>query len=405
MFLAFSEFQSALLRILVAICIAVWLAPLGVAADARPTLLACGFSQASCRPAYGVIVTYHWDAQPMDRDYKVFVHIHASNGNMAFQADHDLPAATSKWSGALSYDETLVVPLDLAPGEYRVVAGLWNPQGGGRPALNAGPGVTEFEPGAYVIGIFTVAADAPLPELPKPTLQLGGYHLTFDESFKGKLDVSAWGPGTRWIAHTPWNGDFGDARFVDPRPDFPFTVRDGVLRIEARKVDGKWQSGLLSSVDREGKGFAQKFGYFEMKAKLPKGPGVWPAFWLCPTRGLHDKSVTNIEYDVLEQYGANPNALCITVHYWGPGDLHRSEGHTYIVPGMTDDFHRYGVMVEEDFTTFHFDGVPLWRLKTPEEAKVPLYPLLNLALGSGFPIDQTPDPSVMEVQYVHAWSR
>src|SRR5262245_58912978 len=68
----------------------------------------------------------------------------------------------------------------------------------------------------------------------QPALDLSGYDLVFDENFDA-LDVSARGPGTRWIAHTPWNGDFGDALFVDPTPDFPFTVENGILRIEARK--------------------------------------------------------------------------------------------------------------------------------------------------------------------------
>ena len=36
--------------------------------------------------------------------------------------------------------------------------------------------------------------------------------------------MSAWGPGTRWIAHTPWHGDFGDAAFSDPLPGFPFAT-------------------------------------------------------------------------------------------------------------------------------------------------------------------------------------
>ena len=80
-------------------------------------------------------------------------------------------------------------------------------------------------------------------------IDLSSYTLTFDEEFD-RLDVSSRGPGTRWIAHTPWNGDFGDAKFADPGPDFPFTVRDGILRIEARKHGGDgWQSGLLASVD------------------------------------------------------------------------------------------------------------------------------------------------------------
>ena len=114
-------------------------------------------------------------------------------------------------------------------------------------------------------------------------LDISRFHRTFVEQFD-HFDVSAWGPSTRWIAHTPWNGDFGDARFVDPRPGFPFVTEGGMLRIEARKLpDGHWQSGLIASRAGDGlqtHGFAQQYGYFEIETKLPPGAGTWPAFWL-----------------------------------------------------------------------------------------------------------------------------
>jgi beta-glucanase (GH16 family) len=248
-----------------------------------------------------------------------------------------------------------------------------------------------------------VTADAPIPPLGKPTLDLTGYHVTFEENFKEPLSVSPWGPGTRWIAHTPYGGDFGDAKFADPKPDFPFTITDGILRIEAKKVGNKWNSGLLASVDGKANGFSQKCGYFEMRAKFPKGPGTWPAFWLLGTPKLKDKSATGIEIDVVEQYGVHPNSLHSTIHLWGK--KHTGTGKHFIVDGMADDFHRYGAMVTEEFITIYFDGVELWKLKTPDEAKVPLYLLVNLALGGGWPISQTPDPSYMYVDYVRAYAK
>ena len=97
---------------------------------------------------------------------------------------------------------------------------------------------------------------------PAPPLDLTKYVLTFSEEFDS-LSVSAAGPNTRWTAHTPYGGDFGDARFADPTPEFPFTIENGILRIEARKeANGKRRSGLLSSRDPKGQGFAQQFGYF-----------------------------------------------------------------------------------------------------------------------------------------------
>lgn len=233
--------------------------------------------------------------------------------------------------------------------------------------------------------------------------------LTFDEDFRGPLSVSAWGPGTRWIAHTPYAGDFGDAAFADPVGDFPFSVRDGVLRIEARKVGDRWRSGLLSSVDPKGDGFSQKFGYFEMRAKFPGGPGTWSALWLMGVPQLKEprekKALTQVEIDVVEQYGVGPNALHTTLHLWGPGGYHRAVGDTSIVAGMTEDFHTYGVLVEDDFITFYFDGVELRKDKTPEEAKVPLYLMVDLALGGGWPIDKTPNPSHLLVDHLRAYAK
>ena len=63
------------------------------------------------------------------------------------------------------------------------------------------------------------------------------------------------------------------------------------------------------------------------------------------------------------------------------------------------------LMVEESAITFYFDGVELWRMKTPEEAKVPLYLMVDLAMGGGWPIDKAPSPSFMWVDHVRAYAR
>jgi beta-glucanase (GH16 family) len=72
---------------------------------------------------------------------------------------------------------------------------------------------------------------------------------------------------------------------------------------------------------------------------------------------------------------------------------------------MTDDFHTYGVLVDEDFITFYFDGAELRKDKTPEDAKVPLYLMVDLALGGGWPIDKTPNPSHLLVDHIRVYAR
>lgn len=232
-------------------------------------------------------------------------------------------------------------------------------------------------------------------------LDLSKYVMTFNDEFD-YLSVSADRPGTRWTAHTPYGGDFSDAQFTDPSPGFPFVVENGVLRIEARKgEDGKWRSGLLSSRTPKGLGFSQQYGYFEIRAKLPPGPGVWPAFWLL---GI-DRSVRFPEIDIFEYYGHATNRFHSVVHVYDGDKQTGREQITYVKPGsLVEDFNTYGVEVTPEWTTFYLNGGSVWRTKSEPEFSQPLYVLVNLALGSGWPIDKTPNPSYMYVDYVRVYA-
>ena len=110
----------------------------------------------------------------------------------------------------------------------------------------------------------------------------------------------------------------GDAAFTNPTPGFPFTVKDGVLRIEARKeANGKWRSGLLASADAWNGGFAQMYGYFEARIKLPNGPGTWPAFWFSRSWPRGSPPGVTVEIDLLEYYGKFPEGFHSVVHLLG----------------------------------------------------------------------------------------
>jgi beta-glucanase (GH16 family) len=235
-------------------------------------------------------------------------------------------------------------------------------------------------------------------------LDLSQYKLTFDEPFD-TLSVSPWGPGTRWISHIPWKGAFGDAKFVDPQPGFPFAVKDGILDIEMRKgASPKWTSGILASVDAKGQGFSQQYGYFEMRAKLPGGPGVWPAFWLV---GL-DRSTHTSEIDVMEHYGSMPDKYTASVHVWDRQNPKQSVSDHQRVPvplgSLYQDFHTYGVSVDATTIRFYFDRRQVWEKPTPPEFHQPFYILVDLSCGAGWPIANMQDPSVMSVDYVQAYA-
>lgn len=226
--------------------------------------------------------------------------------------------------------------------------------------------------------------------------------LTFSEEFD-TLDVSAWGPGTRWIAHTPWSGDFGGARFGNPGKNSPFSIDSGVLRIEATRDEvGNWRSGLLASVDTKGAGFSQQYGYFEMRARLPEGAGVWPAFWLIGK----DRSKATAEIDVLEFYGDKPGAYSSVVHVWHKNGKHYSKGNRNAVfaDASPADFHTYGVKIDAEFIRIYFNRKLMWKTPTQPEHRQPMYVLLNLALVDGPTNLLTPDPSHMFVDYVRAYA-
>jgi beta-glucanase (GH16 family) len=218
------------------------------------------------------------------------------------------------------------------------------------------------------------------------------------------LSVTAAGPVSRWFTRT--KEDFGDSHFADPGQGFPFTVSNGILSIEAKKFPDGWKSGILASVDPHGQGFSQQYGYFEMRAKFPKGPGTWPGFWMLSTASLTDPQTTTFEIDIAEQYGHAPRALFTTIHWWPPKGKgeHRAVGSHCEVADMSADFHTYGLLWTEQVLIFYFDRQEVWRQPTPPEARTPMYLLVNLALGSGWPITNTPNPSTMLVDYVRAYA-
>ncbi|HEX4123121.1 MAG TPA: glycoside hydrolase family 16 protein [Tepidisphaeraceae bacterium] len=390
----------------------------GSVASGQVTVLAATIDPPAVRPGFDTRITYRFDAQPMGRDFTIFVHGRDAQGKIVIQADHEPPVDTAVWDGKVEYTKTIYIPIGTPDGEYKITLGLYDNRAGARgwdrPELKMGPGVTTDPAGpdgarSYYVGAVKVDSSAPLPTLPPATLDLSGYRMTFDDEFKD-LSISEAGPDTRWFTATKDN--FGDSRFMPEKDGFPFSLADGilpnktVLRIALEKRDGQWQSGIIASADPKGGGFSQKFGYFEMRAKFPPSLGTWPAFWLLGQPAITERNVPNPEIDVVEGYGVLPHLVISTSHVWNLDGKHLAEQEHMVSPApLSDGFHRYGVDVEDDFITFYFDGIPFFKQKTNPAAKVPLYMLVNLAMGGGWPIDQTVSPSCMYVDYVRAYAK
>lgn len=239
-------------------------------------------------------------------------------------------------------------------------------------------------------------------------IDLCDFDLVFADEFND-LSISPYLlEGKRWTAHTPWSGDFGDAAFTDPGPSGPFSIEDGKLKISAwRDQNGKWRSGLIAAADYTGEGHGVQFGYFETRMRMPPGPGTWPAFWLSTLKPTASK-VPSVEIDVIEYYGHATQTYQTAYHVWYPEDrkdMNRGDLETISIPDQSavKGFNTYGVRVAPDKITYYFNRKAIWAIKTPPELQRPLFPMVNLALGSGFPIDKTADPSVLWVDYVRIY--
>jgi len=193
----------------------------------------------------------------------------------------------------------------------------------------------------------------------------------------------------------------------------PFTERDGALEVTAarnpRPSDptngGKpYTSGLLTT----SQSFQQRYGYFEMRAALPQGPGLWPAFWLAVPFDLGNSAPQYPgEIDVMEMLGKEPGTIYDSMHW--PLDAAASRQAFQTVPvqvGNTSGFRTYGVLWTEQALTWFVDDTEVLRLPNPGLHR-PMMILANLAVGGnwGGPPDATTTfPAVMRIAYIHAFS-
>ncbi|MHC4402620.1 MAG: LamG domain-containing protein [Planctomycetota bacterium] len=133
-------------------------------------------------------------------------------------------------------------------------------------------------------------------------------------------------------------------------------------------------------------------------------------FWLHESeRVTHtdDKSRLIVEIDTLEQYGHWPNKHTCALHIWDRSGQGRGShsGLRTLVPGMTEGCHTYGQMVTPQFIIYYYDGVEIRREPTPESLDSPLYLVAELALGPGWPLDRTPSPVYMYVDYIRVYGK
>lgn len=146
------------------------------------------------------------------------------------------------------------------------------------------------------------------------------------------------------------------------------------------------------------------YGHIEIKAKIPRGQGLWPALWMLPST-LKSRP----EIDIMEVLGDTPQRLHLHFHYTDEGGKVLQPGLTVTTADLSTGWHVYGLTWDPDAIRWYLDGKEVWSFTdkryVPSE---PMYLLMNLAVGGdwpGAPNSLTKFPSRFSVDYVRVWQR
>ena len=192
-------------------------------------------------------------------------------------------------------------------------------------------------------------------------------------------------------------------------------IENGQLIIEARQESYLGSDYTSARLKTLGKG-CWTYGRIEARIKIPRGRGIWPAFWMLGT------NITSVgwpkcgEIDIMENIGREPGIVHGTVH--GPGySGGNGIGGPHSLTGggaFADDFHVYAVEWKTNQIRWFVDGDPFFSV-TPASLPLsttwvfaePQFILLNLAVGGqwpGYPDQTTTFPQRLLVDYVRVYA-
>lgn len=265
--------------------------------------------------------------------------------------------------------------------------------------------------------ITAIRADVPPPpKLPewlgkKPPLE-GNWVQTFAEEFDGKAIDDK-----KWNVHA---ANYWDKMSWFSRDNV--VTGDGVTRLRYEKRTGHhnddpagkefhYATGVL---DTYGK-WTQRYGYFEIRAKLPTAPGLWPAFWLMPERGKdigeqwqrQDTGNGGMEFDILEHLTRwGPYRNNIAMHWDGYGEEHKQLGtdKIYMQPDA-QGFITVGLGWLPGKAIYYINGTETARWENDRISSVPSCLLFTLPQGGwdNSPIEDSKLPDDFIIDYVRIW--
>lgn len=243
------------------------------------------------------------------------------------------------------------------------------------------------------------------------------YDLVWSDEFdyEGLPDESKW---TYDVGTGQWGwGNNELQRYTD---DSNATVGDGLLTIELRKEQDGNGEDIYTSARLKTKGLGDwLYGKFEIRAKLPKGKGTWPAIWMLPsTTKEYGAWPASGEIDIMEHVGYLQNVLNCNVHtksFNGMDGTNKGMGFPY--EGVSDDFHTYTLEWLPDKMMFYVDDEVKYTYDPHEFASEvssyewpfdkPFHLILNVAYGGSWGgkmgTDDSCLPQQMQVDYVRVY--
>jgi len=245
-----------------------------------------------------------------------------------------------------------------------------------------------------------------------------GWKLVWHDEFNGrKLSPK------RWNVLIREQSKHGELQYYVPDDVY---LENGCLRLRSRVRDFGPQHYTSGRVNTSGK-FAPVYGRFEIRARLPRGQGLWPAHWLYPQQRdwameyLMAEAVANgkerlipedrpwyTEIDIMEYLGHETNVVYGTFHYHTfDGQKKSSSGKWTSATDFSRDFHVFALEWEPDALRWYIDGQLLHATSNGVPHK-PHYLILNTAVGGrwpGNPDATTVFPQYHDIDYVRVYQR
>lgn len=259
----------------------------------------------------------------------------------------------------------------------------------------------------FMISLALTSCDKSVPD-PKTAYVPAGYRLVWQDEF----DYSGAPNPDKWNYSLGGNGwGNGEVQFyTDKRTNS--LVDKGMLTIRAANENGMWTSARIKTQYKAD----WLYGYIEVRARLPKGIGTWPAIWMLPSFDSYGAWPRSGEIDIMEHVGFDPNVIHTTVHTLAYNHkIGTQKNHHALIPGATEAFHIYGIEWNENYIQWYIDGKPFFKFDNEQKTYAewpfdkPFYLILNLAMGGSWGGQKGIDPKLkearLEIDYVRVYQR